>query len=159
MRHRVNKKRINRDTDHMKSLMMNLSTELIIHEKVETTLAKAKLLKPHIERMITYAGKAAKSEDKIKKFNVIKNLNKKISQPTAIKKLIEDISSRFSNIPGGYTRIVRIGNRLGDNSLLARIEFTKSAVKKSEGKKSDTKKTKKEEPVEVKETKENNDAE
>ncbi|OGC70008.1 50S ribosomal protein L17 [candidate division WWE3 bacterium RIFOXYC1_FULL_39_7] len=157
MRHRVNKKRINRDTDHMKSLLMNLSTELIIHEKIETTLAKAKLLKPHIEKMITYAGKAHKSNDKIKKFNAVKTLNKKIGQSEAIKKLIEDISARFSDTPGGYTRIVKVGNRLGDNALLARIEFTKNAPKKTTAK--TEKKAKKEEKVEVAEKEENKDAE
>ncbi|RJR27469.1 50S ribosomal protein L17 [candidate division WWE3 bacterium] len=131
MRHRVNKKRINRDKDHMRSLLMNLSTELIIHEKVETTLAKAKLLKPHIEKMITYAGKAQKTDDKIKKYNVVRNLNRKLGESEAIKKLVNDIAARFQGTPGGYTRIVKVGNRQGDNALLARIEFTKDATPKA----------------------------
>ncbi len=129
---------------------MNLSTELIIHEKIETTLAKAKLLKPHIEKMITYAGKAKKSEDKVKNFNIVKTLNKKIGQSEAIKKLIEDIAARFVDTPGGYTRIVRVKNRDGDNAILARLEFTKSGPKKTEDKK--TKTTKESKVVKAKKT-------
>jgi large subunit ribosomal protein L17 len=143
MRHRVAKKRINRDQDHMRSLMSNLSTELIMHEKIETTLAKARMLRPHIEHMITFAGKAVRSGDKLKKYNAVKALNAKVHLTSATRKLIEDIATRFANTPGGYTRIVQVGNRAGDNASMARIEFTKDAEKKTEKAKA-TKKAKKE---------------
>jgi large subunit ribosomal protein L17 len=103
-----------------------------MHEKVETTLAKAKALRPYIEKLVSYAGKATKSGDKIEKFNAVKSLNTKVHTGEATRKLIEDIAARFAGIAGGYTRIVRTGLRVGDRAEMARIEFTKSAPKKKE---------------------------
>src|SRR3972149_11082154 len=129
MRHRVVKKKLASDTDHNRSLLNNLSTELILKERIETTLAKAKLLRPHIEKLVTYASRAVKSGDKIKKYNAVKELGRKINLNSATKKLLEDIAGRFANTPGGYTRVVKVGNRSGDNADMARIEFTKEAPK------------------------------
>lgn len=129
MRHRIVKKKLASDRDHNRSLLSNLSTQLILKERVETTLAKARLLRPHIERLVTYASKAMKSGDKIRKFNAVKQLNRKIKLNSATKKLLEDIAERFAGTPGGYTRVVKVGNRTGDNADMARIEFTKSAQK------------------------------
>lgn len=105
-----------------------------MHEKIETTLAKAKALRPHIEKLVTVASKAVKSNDKIKKFNAVKKLSKSAAGP-ATRKLINEIAERFLNTPGGYTRIVKIGNRDGDNAQMARIEFVTKAVKKLSKKK------------------------
>ena len=129
MRHRVVRNKLASDVEHMKSLLNNLASTLIVHEKIETTLAKAKALRPYVEKLVSYAGKAIKSGDKIIRFNAVKELNTKLHLNDAIKKLLEDIAVRFAGIPGGYTRIVKTGNRAGDRAEMARIEFTKSAQK------------------------------
>lgn len=134
MRHRVAKVKLNRDMDHMEALLKNLSTQLILSEKVDTTLAKAKGLRSHVEKLVTYAIQKNRSEDKIVRFNAVKHLNKQITMAEAVKKLLDDIAVRFESTAGGYTRIVKTGNRDGDNAPTARIEFTKQ---KKEEKKND----------------------
>lgn len=145
MRHRVVKKKLNRDMDHRKSLSLNLSSQIIENGKINTTLAKAKWVKPKIEKLITKAIKAHKSDDKIFKFNTVKALRKNLRSEEVIKKLMEEIAPKFSERAGGYTKIIKTGNRDGDNSLTARIELVssleetkeklkKKAVKKNEDK-------------------------
>ena len=145
MRHRVVKKKLNRDMDHRKSLALNLSSQIIENGKINTTLAKAKWVKPKIEKLITKAIKAHKSDDKIFKFNTVKALRKSLRSEEVIKKLMEEIAPKFSERAGGYTKIIKTGNRDGDNSLTARIELVssleetkeklkKKAVKKNEDK-------------------------
>ena len=145
MRHRVVKKKLNRDVDHRKSLALNLSSQIIENGKINTTLAKAKWVKPKIEKLITKTIKAHKSDDKIFKFNTVKALRKSLRSEEVIKKLMEEIAPKFSERAGGYTKIIKTGNRDGDNSLTARIELVssleetkeklkKKAVKKNEDK-------------------------
>ena len=145
MRHRVVKKKLNRDMDHRKSLALNLLSQVIENGKINTTLAKAKWVKPKIEKLITKAIKAHKSDDKIFKFNTVKALRKNLRSEEVIKKLMEEIAPKFSERAGGYTKIIKTGNRDGDNSLTARIELVssleetkeklkKKAVKKNEDK-------------------------
>ncbi len=149
MRHRVVKKTLSRDKDHRKALLSNLSSQLIEEGKINTTLAKAKYMKPKIEKFITKAVKAHKSDDKIKKFNTVKLLRKEIRSESAIRKLIEEVAPKFAKRPGGYTKIIKTGNRDGDNALTARIELVtdleetkeklKKKVSKSEKKKDENK--------------------
>ena len=145
MRHRVVKKKLNRDKDHREALISNLSAQIIEKEKVNTTLAKAKYIRPKVEKMITKALKAHDSEDKIFKFNTVKELRKDIKSESAIKKLINEIAPKFSGRKGGYTKIVKTGNREGDNALTARIEIvsnledTKEKLKRKNIKKNENK--------------------
>ena len=145
MRHRVVKKKLNRDKDHREALISNLSAQIIEKEKVNTTLAKAKYIKPKVEKMITKAVKAHDSEDKIFKFNTVKELRKDIRSESAIKKLMNEIAPKFSGRKGGYTKIVKTGNREGDNALTARIEIvsnledTKEKLKRKNVKKNENK--------------------
>ena len=145
MRHRVVKKKLNRDKDHREALISNLSAQIIEKEKVNTTLAKAKYIRPKVEKMITKAVKAHDSEDKIFKFNTVKELRKDIRSESAIKKLINEIAPKFSGRKGGYTKIVKTGNREGDNALTARIEIvsnledTKEKLKRKNVKKNENK--------------------
>jgi len=145
MRHRVVKKKLNRDKDHREALISNLSAQIIEKEKVNTTLAKAKYIKPKVEKIITKAVKAHDSEDKIFKFNTVKELRKDIKSESAIKKLINEIAPKFSGRKGGYTKIVKTGNREGDNALTARIEIvsnledTKEKLKRKNIKKDENK--------------------
>ena len=145
MRHRVVKKKLNRDKDHREALISNLSAQIIEKEKVNTTLAKAKYIKPKVEKIITKAVKAHDSEDKIFKFNTVKELRKDIKSESAIKKLMNEIAPKFSGRKGGYTKIVKTGNREGDNALTARIEIvsnledTKEKLKRKNVKKNENK--------------------
>ncbi len=145
MRHRVVKKKLNRDKDHREALISNLSAQIIEKEKVNTTLATAKYIRPKVEKMITKAVKAHDSEDKIFKFNTVKELRKDIRSESAIKKLMNEIAPKFSGRKGGYTKIVKTGNREGDNALTARIEIvsnledTKEKLKRKNIKKNENK--------------------
>ena len=117
MRHRVVKKKLGRDLDHRKALRRNLATELIEHESVVTTLAKAKFIRPHVERLVTYA----KNHDD--RLVLLKYLRPHLATESAVRKVIEVLAPRYKTRPGGYTRIRRIGNREGDNAPMARISF------------------------------------
>ena len=147
MRHRVAKKKMGRPAGHRGSLEKNLAVSLIIHEKVETTLEKAKFVKPFVEKIITKAKKGFSSPDKIVVFNTVKELRKTIGNEEAIKKLMDSIASRFEKRAGGYTRIIKTGNRAGDNANTARIELLEAEKKeaapkaeKKEGRKDEKKK-------------------
>jgi large subunit ribosomal protein L17 len=145
MRHRVAKKKLNRDQDHRKALAMNLSSQIIEESKINTTLAKAKFVKPKVEKLITKSIKAHKSEDKIFKFNTLKALRKDLRSETVIRKLMEEVAPKFAERTGGYTKIIKTGNRDGDNAQTARIELvtsleeTKEKLKKKVAKKDENK--------------------
>lgn len=165
MLHRVRTKTLNRTAAHRKALLKNLSDALIQHERVETTLTKAKYFKPYVEKLITKAKKVDK-ENKIQTFNTVKYLKARLNSEESVKKLIDDLGPRFKERNGGYTKLFRIGNRGGDNSMMARIELVETAKKKTEEKdkealKKSVKKVSKGEAkvAEVKDTKENTNEE
>ncbi len=146
MRHNVAKKKMGRDFEHRESLLKNLTSNVLIHEKINTTLEKAKFAKPFVEKVITKAKKAFAETDKIAKFNAVKDIRRSLGNDEAARKVIESIASRFEKRNGGYTRIVRTGNRDGDNANTARLELlpaekteVKTPVKSA---KTETKKTK-----------------
>jgi large subunit ribosomal protein L17 len=145
MRHRVVKKILGRTKDQREALLSNLSVQLIENEKINTTLAKAKFLRPKFEKLVTKAVKANKSDDKISKFNTVKTLRKHLRSETAVRKLIEEIAPKFSDRPGGYTKIIKTGERKGDSASTARIELvtnlqnTKEKIKNKVGKKDENK--------------------
>ena len=115
MRHRIANRKLNRTGSHRKSMFANMAASLIKHEQIVTTLPKAKELKPFVEKLITLGKKGDLSSKK----KAISILNEKKS----INKLFNIFSERYKNRNGGYTRIVRIGQRYGDNALNAVIEF------------------------------------
>ncbi len=141
MRHRVAKKKMGRPAGHRGSLEKNLAVSLIIHEKMDTTLEKAKFVKPFVEKVITKAKKGFSSPDKIVVFNTVKELRKVIGNEEAIKKLMDNLAGRFEKRAGGYTRIIKTGNRDGDNANTARIELLPAE------RKDETPKTEKKKPV------------
>jgi large subunit ribosomal protein L17 len=134
MRHRVKKKTLKRDGDHRKALLRNLSTSLVLNESIVTTVSKAKYLRPYIEKLIT---KAKKGDD----FNTVKYMKSVLYKDEAVKKIIDDLAPRFKKRNGGYTRIVKIGNRSGDNAPLAMIEFVEKPKKPKKKEKPEKKKT------------------
>lgn len=129
MRHRVATKNLSRDIDHRRALIKNLSSSLIEHEEVVTTLAKAKYVRSLFEKLITRAKTG-------NHFNNVKYMKTKLTTDEAVRKILEDLGPRFMKRPGGYTRVVKIGNRDGDRAVMARIELTeKPEIKKKEAKK------------------------
>lgn len=115
MRHRKIRRRLSRTTEHRKALIRNLSASLIEHEKIRTTEAKAKALRPEVEKMVTKAKEGSLAARR----NVFASLGNKY----AVHKLFEVYAARFADRNGGYTRIVKDGPRAGDGAAMAIIEF------------------------------------
>ena len=115
MRHRVLKYKLNRTTSHRKALLNNMALVLIKHEQINTTLAKAKNLRPFVEKIITLAKNGSLASKK-KAFSILKN--KKITD-----KLFSNIAKRYETRKGGYIRILKNGFRYGDMAPLAVIEL------------------------------------
>jgi large subunit ribosomal protein L17 len=116
MRHQKTKKKLSRDSAHRKSLLMNLSKELIEHERIKTTEAKAKAVKPEIEKLITLA----KNDTLHARRQALSTL---AQDKFAVHKLFVDVAPRYAERPGGYTRILKIGQRAGDATEMVFLEL------------------------------------
>jgi large subunit ribosomal protein L17 len=116
MRHQRNRYQLSRSSSHRKALLMNLSKEVIQHERIQTTEAKAKAVRPEVEKLITlgkrgdlHARRLALSALGQDKFTVYK--------------LFEEVAPRYTERPGGYTRILKLGPRRSDSTEMALIEL------------------------------------
>src|ERR1700722_19858206 len=116
MRHQKTKKKRSRDSAHRKSLLMNLSKELIEHERIKTTEAKAKAVKPEIEKLITLA----KRGDLHARRPALSTL---AQDKFAVHKLFVDVAPRYADRPGGYTRILKLGPRRSDSTEMVFVEL------------------------------------
>lgn len=115
MRHQKKKVTLDRKTAGRRSLLANLAESLILYEKIQTTLAKAKALRPLVEKLITKAKKntlAARRE-----------IGKVLYTQNAVKKIMEVTGPKYKDRQGGYIRIIKVGNRKGDNGQEAVIEL------------------------------------
>ena len=115
MKHNIKNKKLNKTSSHRKAMFMNLSNALIKHEQITTTLAKAKELRRFVEKIITL-GKKADLLSRRKAISILQD--QKIS-----KKVFDVLADRYKDRSGGYTRIIKLGNRFGDNAPTAVIEF------------------------------------
>lgn len=115
MRHQKHGKKLDRDSAGRRALMKSLSSGLIEHEKIQTTHAKAQVLRSHIEKMIT----KAKDGDLAAR----RHLSRFLSKEEDVKKIITEIAPKYKNRPGGYTRIIKMGNRVGDGAPVSQIEL------------------------------------
>jgi len=115
MRHQKKGKILDRKMEPRKALMRNLATSIIIYEKVKTTKAKAKAVKPFVEKLIT----TAKTNDLTARRKLLEILFHK----NAVKKALEILGPRYKDRKGGYTRIINIGPRAGDGAEMVQIEF------------------------------------
>lgn len=131
MRHRVKRRYLRRDSAHRRALLRNLVTSFLEKERMRTTLAKAKATRPVAEKMITL-GKRGTLHARRQAFAFI-------TREPVVKKLFEEIAPRFSQRPGGYTRIVRTAPRAGDGAAMAVLELVGSEFKKKAKKKKDAK--------------------
>jgi large subunit ribosomal protein L17 len=116
MRHNKQRHKLSRDSAHRKALLMNLSKEVIDHERIETTTAKAKAVKPEIERLITLA----KRGDLHARRQALSALGQ---DKFMVYKLFEEIAPRYAERQGGYTRILKLGPRKSDATEMALLEL------------------------------------
>lgn len=145
MRHRNAGVKLGRNTSHRRALLRNLTTSVILDERVQTTVQKAKAVRPWVEHMITLG-----KQDTL---HARRQAASYLLQPLAVKKLFSTIAPRFGDRKGGYTRIVKTGWRQGDGADMAIIELLGSelSVKKAERAKAEAEKAKKKKKSEEKE--------
>ena len=127
MRHRVSHRKLGRVTEHRIAMLRNQAHALLLHEHIETTVPKAKELRPFVERIITIAkrGVAAGAADG-KSLHARRLVLRDIQDRDVVSKLFDTIAPRFEGRPGGYTRILRLGYRRGDSAEVAQIELVGS---------------------------------
>jgi len=115
MKHNITHRKLNRTSSHRKALLMNLSNALLKHEQIITTVAKAKELRSFVEKIITL-GKKGGLEARRKTISILQDKHN-------TKKVFDIFADRYNKRNGGYTRIVKLGNRYGDNAPTAVIEL------------------------------------
>jgi large subunit ribosomal protein L17 len=120
MRHRNYGKKLSRNTEHRRALLRNLVTSLILEERIETTVAKAKAARTEAERMITLGKRGSLHARRLAASYIL--------TAAAVKKLFEDVAKRYASRAGGYTRIVRTGWRKGDGADTAVLELVGTEV-------------------------------
>jgi len=135
MKHLVKRKRLRRNTAQRRALLRNLVTSFLEKERIRTTLAKAKAARPLAEKMITLAKK--------NNLHARRQTLRFIYKEPVVNKLFEELGPRFSERPGGYTRIVKVGPRTGDGAEMAILELIGSEFEKKEKKKKKKEKGKK----------------
>ncbi len=115
MRHSRVINHLGRTSSHRKAMMANMAKSLILHKKITTTVAKAKALKTYVEPLITKSKKDSTHSRRVV-FSYLKD-------KTAVSELFREISPKVGERPGGYTRILKIGNRIGDNAEMCILEL------------------------------------
>lgn len=127
MRHRVAHRKLGRVTEHRISLLRNQATALLRHEHIETTVPKARELRPFVERLITVAKRGLAAGDAQKKLmNARRHVSEDLADQKVVDKLFAEVAPRFETRPGGYTRLLKVGPRRGDSADMARIELVGS---------------------------------
>lgn len=115
MRHGKKVNHLSRKSAHRKAMLANMASSLVLHKRIKTTLAKAKALKMYLEPVVT----KAKEDTTHSRRTAFRYLRSK----DATKVLFDEVAQKIADRPGGYLRVIRLGNRLGDNALMAMIEF------------------------------------
>lgn len=141
MRHLISGSKLGRQPAHRRATLRNLVTNLIEKERIETTILRAKAARPLAERMITLGKRDS--------LHARRQAAAFLTTPGATQKLFSELAPRFSDRPGGYTRIIRTGWRIGDGAELAILEFIGTQLKKKDKKarKKQTKEAPEEETV------------
>lgn len=117
MKHRRTGKTLDRSSTSRRALWRGLATSIILYEHCNTTLAKAKAVRPYVESMIT--------KGKVKSLNSRRQLNAFLMSESAVNKVLEELGPRYATRPGGYTRIIKLGTRKGDGAEIAQIQLVK----------------------------------
>ncbi len=127
MRHRVSHRKLGRVTEHRIAMLRNQARELLKFERLETTVPRAKELRPFVERIITIAKRGlASGEANGRSLHARRLVLRDIPDRDVVSKLFDTIAPRFEARPGGYTRILKIGYRRGDSAEVAQIELVGS---------------------------------
>jgi large subunit ribosomal protein L17 len=127
MRHNVSHRKLGRVTEHRLAMLRNQAISLLRHERIETTIPKAKELRPFVERLITIAKRGLAAGDaNARTLNARRMVLAELTDTEVVSKLFSDLAPRFADRPGGYTRILRIGFRRGDGAETAQIELVGS---------------------------------
>lgn len=134
MRHRLHGRRLSRDSAHRKALRKNMISDLICHEQILTTQAKARMLRPAAEKVITLAKRGVASgvenpaaevharrlaSTRVARYRTVEDEDGSDYDIDIVQKLFSEIAPRYANRPGGYTRMIKIGKRPGDNAEMA----------------------------------------
>ncbi|MEI7904068.1 MAG: 50S ribosomal protein L17 [Candidatus Firestonebacteria bacterium] len=127
MRHRLSSKKLGRTYEHRKALLNNMAISIIKHERIVTTLVKAKLVRRTVEKLITLAKKGGLAN--------IRHIEAVVRDKDIVGKLVNYIAPRYKERQGGYTRILKLKNRKGDNALTAIIELVDRVIKEKKVKK------------------------
>ncbi len=124
MRHQIKGYRLNRNMGHRTSMRQTMIKQLFEHERIKTTLAKAKAIQPDAEKLITLA-KNVHDTDDIKQVNARRAAAAQLGNNSGeiVKKLFDDIAPRFTSRKGGYTRLLKLGPRQGDNAEMVVLEL------------------------------------
>ena len=141
MRHLKSGRKLNRNSSHRKAMFRNMTTSLLEHGQIITTLPKAKELRGYVEPLITLARPFAPSlleglneeeraKANIKRLNAIRKARKTVNTKEAMHKLFTEYAEHFQSRAGGYTRVVKAGYREGDNAAMAVIAFVYEAAQK-----------------------------
>ena len=115
MRHGISQRKLSRKSGHRKALFRNMSANLIKHEQIVTTRAKAKELRPYIEKLVTLAKRGGLSNRRL--------AMSRLQDETQLKKLFDVLAERYKDRDGGYTRVIKAGPRASDSAQTAIIEF------------------------------------
>jgi len=115
MRHHDHNRKFGRKSNQRRALLRSLAGNLIVRGKIKTTEAKAKELRPYIEKLVTKSKKGTLSARRL--------VTSRLGVPSRAKKLIDEIAPKYTERKGGYTRVVKAGSRFGDASKMAIIEF------------------------------------
>jgi large subunit ribosomal protein L17 len=124
MRHNLAHRKLGRVTEHRLALLRNQAIALLRHERIETTMPKAKELRPFVERLITIAKRGVATNGQA--LHARRMVMSEIPDKEAVGKLFETLAPRFAERPGGYTRILRVGFRRGDSAEVAQVELVGS---------------------------------
>lgn len=123
MRHSKRRHILGVSGPHRSAMMGNLSVALLTHGRIETTISKAKALRPFIEKVITLAKKAEQANDAARKLHFRRLAISRVRDKKAVAKLFDELVSEFTDRTGGYTRIYKLGQRVGDAAEMALIEL------------------------------------
>jgi large subunit ribosomal protein L17 len=124
MRHNVAHRKLGRVTEHRLAMLRNQAISLLRHKRIDTTLPKAKELRPFVERLITIAKRGLAAGDaNAKTLNARRLVLAELPDTAVVSELFSEIAPKFSDRPGGYTRILKIGFRRGDGAETAQIEL------------------------------------
>jgi len=136
MRHRKKFNHLGRTASHRSAMLSNMAASLIVHKRIKTTVAKAKALRLFVEPLITRS-----KEDTTHSRRMV---FRKLQNKEAVSELFRDVSAKVGDRPGGYTRILKIGNRLGDNAemcIIELVDYNENLLKEKSAKKTKAKRS------------------